>query len=70
MCYFFFKKKRTIKNLLLLGVDIKNKGSNITAPTPQNTPISPAPITSSYNLSMNTISEDIETITTAGKRYE
>ncbi|KAG0739756.1 hypothetical protein G6F64_011284 [Rhizopus arrhizus] len=48
------------------GVDIKNKGSNITAPTPQNTPISPAPITSSYNLSMNTISEDIETITTAG----
>ncbi|CEI89257.1 Putative Nucleosome assembly protein 1-like 1 [Rhizopus microsporus] len=46
------------------GVDIKNKAGSSTAPTPQNTPINPAPITSTYRPSMNAISEDMETITT------
>lgn len=49
-----------------LGVDIKNKTGSSTAPTPQNTPINPAPITSTYRPSMNAISEDMETITTKG----
>ena len=48
------------------GVDIKNKNGNLTAPTPQNTPINPAPITSSYRPSIPAISEDMETITTQG----
>ncbi|KAL7309098.1 histone chaperone [Mucor circinelloides] len=48
------------------GVDIKNKNGNLTAPTPQNTPINPAPITSSYRPSIPAISEDMETITTKG----
>lgn len=43
------------------GVDIKNKNGNLTAPTPQNTPINPAPITSSYRPSIPAISEDSET---------
>ncbi|KAI8367587.1 uncharacterized protein BYT42DRAFT_504411, partial [Radiomyces spectabilis] len=49
------------------GVEIKNKKlEQFTAPTPQNTPINPAPITSSYRPTVNTISEDMETITTKG----
>lgn len=52
---------------LASGVDIKNKGGNLTAPTPQNTPINPAPITSSYRPSIPAISEDMETINAAGK---
>ncbi|KAG0739076.1 hypothetical protein G6F57_005751 [Rhizopus arrhizus] len=44
------------------GVDIKNKGgNNLTAPTPQNTPINPAPITSTHNPTMDTISENTDT---------
>lgn len=62
----------SIRNLLISltciasGVDIKNKGGNLTAPTPQNTPINPAPITSSYRPSIPAISEDMETINTTG----
>lgn len=53
-------------SLVASGVDIKNKNGNLTAPTPQNTPINPAPITSSYRPSIPAISEDMETITTQG----
>ncbi|KAI8984456.1 hypothetical protein BDF20DRAFT_905355 [Mycotypha africana] len=42
------------------GVDIKNKSGSLTAPTPQNTPINPAPITSSYRPTISSISEDAE----------
>ncbi|KAI8087789.1 uncharacterized protein B0P05DRAFT_585003 [Gilbertella persicaria] len=48
------------------GVDIKNKNGNLTAPTPQNTPINPAPITSTYRPSVPAISEDMETINVKG----
>ncbi|KAI9349339.1 nucleosome assembly protein-domain-containing protein [Pilaira anomala] len=48
------------------GVDIKNKNGNLTAPTPQNTPINPAPITSTYRPSIPAISEDMETNITKG----
>ncbi|KAI7868255.1 hypothetical protein BDF14DRAFT_1794530 [Spinellus fusiger] len=48
------------------GVEIKNKLEPFTAPTPQNTPINPAPITSNYRPTITTISEDMETITTPG----
>ncbi|CDS09353.1 hypothetical protein LRAMOSA10713 [Lichtheimia ramosa] len=48
------------------NLDIKNKKDPSTAPTPQNTPINPAPITSSYKPNITTISEDMETITTPG----
>ncbi|KAI7906540.1 uncharacterized protein BX663DRAFT_496805 [Cokeromyces recurvatus] len=48
------------------GVDIKNKNGSFTAPTPQNTPINPAPITSNYRPSIPAISEDAETINTKG----
>ncbi|KAI8993147.1 nucleosome assembly protein-domain-containing protein [Pilobolus umbonatus] len=41
------------------GVDIKHK-NKITAPTPQNTPINPAPMTSTYKPSIAAISEDME----------
>ncbi|KAI9496849.1 hypothetical protein BDB00DRAFT_757610, partial [Zychaea mexicana] len=48
-------------------VDIKNsKSEQSTAPTPQNTPINPAPITSTYRPNISSISEDMETITTPG----
>jgi nucleosome assembly protein 1-like 1 len=43
---------------VFLGLDIKNK--NPAAPTPQNTPINPAPITSTYRPSIPAISEDSE----------
>ncbi|KAI8968999.1 hypothetical protein BDF20DRAFT_907825 [Mycotypha africana] len=46
------------------GVDIKNKKT--TAPTPQNTPINTAPISSPFNPSIAAISEEMETITTPG----
>ncbi|KAI8332921.1 hypothetical protein BC941DRAFT_435781 [Chlamydoabsidia padenii] len=49
------------------GVDIKNKKSDsFSAPTPQNTPSNPAPITSNYRPTVTTISEDMETVTTPG----
>ncbi|ORY97278.1 hypothetical protein BCR43DRAFT_489512 [Syncephalastrum racemosum] len=49
------------------SVDIKNnKLEQSTAPTPQNTPINPAPITSNYRPNVSTISEDMETVTTPG----
>ncbi|OAD72762.1 hypothetical protein PHYBLDRAFT_89747, partial [Phycomyces blakesleeanus NRRL 1555(-)] len=44
----------------------KNKLGSFTAPTPQNTPINPAPIASNYRPTVTTISEDMETITTPG----
>ncbi|GAA5815616.1 hypothetical protein MFLAVUS_009128 [Mucor flavus] len=47
------------------GVDIKNKSGNLTAPTPQNTPINPAPITSTYRPSIPAISEDMESSNSA-----
>ncbi|KAI8990335.1 hypothetical protein BDB01DRAFT_506466 [Pilobolus umbonatus] len=46
------------------AVDIKNK--KVTAPTPQNTPISTAPINTQFNPSIPAITEEMETITTAG----
>ncbi|KAI8331061.1 hypothetical protein BC941DRAFT_517837 [Chlamydoabsidia padenii] len=49
------------------GVDIKNKKlESFSAPTPQNTPSNPAPITSDYRPTVTTISEDMETVTTPG----
>ncbi|KAI7847817.1 hypothetical protein BDC45DRAFT_610745 [Circinella umbellata] len=49
------------------NVDIKNTQlEQSLAPTPQNTPINPAPITSTYRPNVTTISEDMETITTPG----
>lgn len=49
------------------SVDIKkNHLEKSVAPTPQNTPINPAPITSTYRPNVDTISEDMETITTPG----
>ncbi|KAI8382927.1 nucleosome assembly protein-domain-containing protein [Blakeslea trispora] len=48
------------------GVDIKNKNGSFTAPTPQNTPINPAPITSTYRPTVAAISEDMETINAQG----
>ncbi|CEP16221.1 hypothetical protein [Parasitella parasitica] len=49
------------------GVDIKNKNGNFTAPTPQNTPINTAPITSTYRPSFPHIAEASETNTTEGE---
>ncbi|KAL0075046.1 nucleosome assembly protein-domain-containing protein [Phycomyces blakesleeanus] len=47
------------------NVDIKNKKlGKFTAPTPQNTPINPAPMTSTFRPTVTTISEN-ETINTA-----
>ncbi|KAG2176298.1 hypothetical protein INT43_005532 [Umbelopsis isabellina] len=47
------------------GVEIKNKKlEQFTAPTPQNTPSNPAPITSTYRPTVESISEDMETINT------
>ncbi|KAG0166619.1 hypothetical protein DFQ28_003032 [Apophysomyces sp. BC1034] len=49
------------------GVEIKNKNlESFTAPTPQNTPINPAPITANYQPTISSISEDMETIKTPG----
>ncbi|KAH8555373.1 hypothetical protein BGW37DRAFT_476889 [Umbelopsis sp. PMI_123] len=47
------------------GVEIKNKKlEQFTAPTPQNTPSNPAPITSTYRPTVESISEDMESINT------
>ena len=47
-------------------VEIKNK--KVTAPTPQNTPINAAPISSQSIPTVPSISEEIETISTPGIR--
>lgn len=51
-------------NLFCL-VEIKNK--KVIAPTPQNTPINTAPISSQSIPAVPSISEEIETISTPGK---
>lgn len=63
---FFFFSIIIVIVITASGVEIKNKNGNLTAPTPQNTPINPAPITSSYRPSIPAISEDMESITTQG----
>lgn len=48
-----------IRSSIAASVDINKKQSkSFTAPTPQNTPINPAPITSEYRPSISSISEE------------
>lgn len=56
------KRLTNISTNVASGVDIKNKSGNLTAPTPQNTPINPAPITSTFRPTIGAISEDTEGI--------
>lgn len=60
--YSTWKKKywhSYIGRFLAASVDInKKQNKSFTAPTPQNTPINPAPITSEYRPSISSISEE------------